>query len=178
MNLKRFFCVSILTLGFLFASFTLPNKLLKKVNKEVKNVFEVTDFELKSIKIEDDINNKLPSKIGSDNLFKIESNSKLIGYAYIDTAPSHTAKFDYLILLDKNLIIAKTKVLIYREDYGGEIGSKRWLKQFIGKTSVDSLKYEKDIIAISGATISALSMTRSVNSFLLNLDILHSNKVL
>lgn len=178
MILKRFFCVSIVVFSFLLASFTLPNKLLKKVNKEVKNVFDITDFKLKSIKIEDAINNKLPSKIGVNSLFKIESNLKLIGYAYIDKAPSKTDEFDYLILLDENLIITKTKVLVYREDYGGEIGSKRWLKQFIGKTSVDTLKYEKDIIAISGATISALSMTKSVNSFLLNLDVLHLNKVL
>ena len=76
------------------------------------------------------------------------------------------------------MIIAKTKILVYREDYGGEIGSKRWLKQFIGKKSSDKLKYEKDIIAISGATISALSMTKAVNSFLIDLAILHKNKAL
>jgi hypothetical protein len=178
MILKRLLPFLTIALSFIFVSFTLPNKLLKKVNKEIKTVFEVTNFQLKSIKIEDAINNKLPSKIGADKLFKIESDSKLIGYAFIDKAPSKTDEFDYLILLDINLIITKTKVLVYREDYGGEIGSKRWLKQFIGKTSVDTLKYEKDIIAISGATISALSMTKSVNSFLLNLDILHTNNVL
>ena len=69
-------------------------------------------------------------------------------------------------------------MLIYREDYGGEIGSKRWLRQFIGKTSKDKLKYQKDIMAISGATISASSMTIAVNAFLQNLAILHQNKVL
>ena len=159
-------------------SFTLPDKLLKKVNKEVKNVFEISNFELKLIKIEDSINNLLPKRIGNDHLFKIESNSELMGYAFVDKAASKTDEFDYLILLDKNLIIAKTKVLVYREDYGGEIGSKRWLKQFIGKSSSDKLQYEKDIIPISGATISALSMTKAVNSFLLDLDILHTNKIL
>jgi Na+-translocating ferredoxin:NAD+ oxidoreductase RnfG subunit len=178
MSLKRFYNVSILAVSILLLSFTLPNKLLKKVHKEIKSVFDITDFQLKLIKIEDSINNKLPKKIGNDHLFKIESKSKLIGYAYIDKAPSKTDEFDYLILLDTNLIITKTKVLIYRESYGGEIGSKRWLKQFIGKTSTDTLKYEKDIIAISGATISAFSMTKAVNLFLLDLNILHLNKVL
>ncbi|ARV14033.1 FMN-binding protein [Polaribacter sp. SA4-12] len=178
MILKRFFSLSIIGLSFLLFSFTLPTKLLKKVNKEVKSVFEVTDFEFKLIKIEDSINNLLPKRIGNDHLFKIESNSQLIGYAFVDKAASKTDEFDYLILLDKNLIIAKTKVLVYREDYGGEIGSKRWLKQFIGKSSSDTLQYEKDIIPISGATISALSMTKAVNSFLLDLDILHTNKIL
>ncbi|MCH3885473.1 FMN-binding protein [Tenacibaculum aquimarinum] len=100
-----------------------------------------------------------------------------MGYAYVDKAPSKTDEFDYLILLNKELIVAKTKILIYREDYGGEIGSKRWLKQFIGKTFKDTLTYEQDIIAISGATISASSMTIAVNKFLQNLAILHQNKV-
>ncbi|PQJ73217.1 FMN-binding protein [Polaribacter butkevichii] len=178
MILKRFFSISIISVSFLLVSFTLPNNLLKKVNKEVKSVFEITNFELKLIKIDDSINALLPKKIGGDHLFKIESDSQLVGYAFVDTAASKTDQFDYLILLDKNLIIAKTKVLVYREDYGGEIGSKRWLKQFIGKTFSDKLQYEKDIIPISGATISALSMTKAVNSFLLDLDILHDNKIL
>ena len=86
--------------------------------------------------------------------------------------------FDYLILLNKDLIVTKTKVLIYREDYGGEIGSKRWLKQFIGKSFSDKLTYEKDIIPISGATISAVSMTKAMNTFLQDLDILHKNEIL
>ncbi|MCL7764683.1 FMN-binding protein [Polaribacter sp. Z014] len=178
MILKRFFSLLLIGLSFLLFSFSLPNKLLKKVNKEINSTFEVEDFQLKLIKINDSVNNQLGKKIGEDHLFKIESNSKLIGYAYIDKAPSKTDEFDYLVLLDKNLIIAKTKVLVYREDYGGEIGSKRWLKQFIGKKSSDSLQYEQDIIAISGATISASSMTIAVNQFLHSLEILHINKVL
>jgi Na+-translocating ferredoxin:NAD+ oxidoreductase RnfG subunit len=178
MILKRIFSLSVIALSFFLVSFTLPNKLLKKVHKEVKNVFNVTDFKLSVIKIEESINNQLPKRIGEDHLFKIESDTILIGYAYVDKAPSKTDEFDFLILLDKDLIIAKTKVLVYREDYGGEIGSKRWLKQFIGKSTTDKLQYEKDIIPISGATISALAMTKAVNLFLLDLDILHLNKVL
>ena len=86
--------------------------------------------------------------------------------------------FDYLILLDTDLIIKKAKVLVYREDYGGEIGSRRWLKQFIGKSSSENLKYEKEIIAISGATISARAMTVAINTFLKNTTILKENNIL
>lgn len=156
----------------------MPDKLKKKVNKEIVKTFDTEEFQLKSITIDDAVNQQLSQKIKEDHLFKIEKDNKLIGYAFVDKAPSKTDEFDYLILLDSNLIIAKTKVLIYREDYGGEIGSKRWLKQFIGKKSSDSLKYERDIMAISGATISASSMTIAINSFLQNLEILHKNEVL
>jgi Na+-translocating ferredoxin:NAD+ oxidoreductase RnfG subunit len=178
MILKRFFSLAIITLSFLLVSFTLPDNLIKKVNKEIKSTFGITDFQLKLIKIDDSINNKLQKKIGNDNLFKIEKKNKIIGYAFVDKAPSKTDEFDYLILLDANLIVAKTNILVYREDYGGEIGSTRWLKQFIGKKTSDKLKYRKDIIPLSGATISANSFTNAMNQFLQSLEILHINKIL
>ena len=159
-------------------SFTLPSKLEKKVKKEIKKTFEINDFELFPIVVDTKINLRLSKKINKNQLFKILNDKELVGYAFIDKAPSKTDEFDYLILLDKDLIVTKTKILIYREDYGGEIGSKRWLKQFIGKKSSDKLTYEDNIVAISGATISAHSMTFAMNQFLQNLEILHSNKIL
>lgn len=178
MILRRFFTFLVLGLCFVFLSATLPTKIKKKVRKEITKTFTVKDFQLKPILIHDSINQKLFQKIGADHLFKIEKDDIIVGYAFVDKAPSKTDDFDYLVLLDKNLIIAKTKVLIYREDYGGEIGSKRWLQQFIGKKASEKLIYEKDIIPISGATISAYSMTTAVNTFLQNLEILHSNNIL
>ena len=156
----------------------MPDKLKKKVKKEITKTFDIKEFKLSSVVVVDSVNQKLSQKVKENHLFKIEKNDSIIGYAFVDKAPSKTDEFDYLILLDKNLIIAKTKVLIYREDYGGEIGSKRWLKQFIGKKSTDKLKYEREIMAISGATISASSMTIAINNFLHNLEILHKNEVL
>jgi hypothetical protein len=176
MKFNRFFLLLVVATTLL--SFSLPNRILKKVHKEIKKTFKVENFKIDELKISNDVNSQLSKKIGPQNLFSIQENNQLIGYAFIAKAPSKTDEFDYLILLDKELIIAKTKILIYREDYGGEIGSKRWLKQFIGKKSSDTLKYEHNIIAISGATISAYAMTDAVNTFLKDLEILHENKVL
>jgi K+-transporting ATPase c subunit len=54
------------------------------------------------------------------------------------------------------------KILVYRSAYGSEITAKRWLSQFYFKQR-DSLKYGSDIQAISGATVSASSLTENVN---------------
>ena len=170
------FLFIVTSLGLL--SFSVPKNLQKKVEKEIKKTFNVDEFSLSKVIVPEVVNNKLKGEISEENLLKITVEGKVLGFAFINKAPSKTDEFDYLVLLDKELIVIKTKILIYREDYGGEIGSKRWLKQFIGKTSKDTLKYEKDIIAISGATISASSMTIAVNTFLQNLEILHQNKVL
>lgn len=170
-------CLFVVTfLGLL--SFSVPKNLQKKVEKEIRKTFNIDEFTLNKVIVPEAVNNKLKGKISEENLLKITVDGKVLGFAFINKAPSKTDEFDYLVLLDKELIVIKTKILIYREDYGGEIGSKRWLRQFIGKTSKDTLKYEKDIIAISGATISASSMTIAVNTFLQNLEILHQNKVL
>ena len=82
-----------------------------------------------------------------------------------------------MVLFDTGLNVRKAKVLIYREDYGNEIGSKRWLKQFIGKTGADNLKYDVNVDAISGATISANSMTFAMNNLLQSITILKENNI-
>ena len=48
------------------------------------------------------------------------------------------------------------KILAYREDWGGEIRSKRWLKQF-------SNREIEDVQAISGATISVNSLKTDIS---------------
>ncbi len=159
-------------------AFGLPKNIQKKVDKEIKEHYNIDDFSLTSVSIASDIKKNLPSKFEQDNLFKIEKDKKLLGYAYVAQAPSKTAQFDYFVLLDKDLIVITTRVLMYREEYGGEIGSKRWLKQFEGKKSSDELKYGDNIMAISGATISVRSMTNAMNDLLQSLKILHSKKIL
>ena len=93
----------------------------------------------------------------------------LLGYAFLGTAPSKTDTFEYLVLFDPDLIIKKVNVLVYREDYGGEIGSNRWLKQFIGIPKNTNLIVGKNVAAISGATISVYSMTNAINQLLIDL---------
>lgn len=169
-----FFSIFTLTL----MSFDLPKNINKKVTKEIKSVYEVTDFKLNSVSISSEYTKNLYSIIDSTTLFQIIEKESIIGYAYVAKAPSKTDHFDYLVLFDKDFIIKKAKVLVYREDYGAEIGSKRWLKQFIGKEKNSDLKYERDIIAISGATISARSMTIAVNNLLRSIGQLQEQKVL
>ena len=166
-----------LVLIFMLASFGLPKNIKKKVDKEIISVFEITEFSTEMIIVSNETNTILPTKINQDNLFKINNNKTVIGYFYVGKAPSKTDQFDYLVVFDKELNVVKAKVLIYREDYGNEIGSKRWLNQFIGKTSADSLKYGQNIDAISGATISANSMTFAMSNLLKTIEILKKKNV-
>jgi len=159
-------------------SFSLPESIQKKVDSEVKTTYNLEYFELNSLIISAEIAKVLFSTFVNNNFFEIKTENTLIGYAYIGKAPSKTDEFEYLVLFDNDLIIKKAKVLVYREDYGGEIGSKRWLKQFLGKSPNVELKYGDNIAAISGATLSVKSMTLAINNLLKSIKILHENNII
>jgi Na+-translocating ferredoxin:NAD+ oxidoreductase RnfG subunit len=158
MKAKKYKLVILIFL--LLGSLNSYSQISKKADREIKKVFSIEKYELSKAvdhKIEDFLTKRL---------LKISNDSNKIGYAYFGTAPSQTKYFDYLVLFDQNLIIKSIKILVYREDYGGEIESKNWLSQFLGKSIVDRFIYRKNIAAISGATISVNSLTEAVNDIL------------
>ncbi|MEZ4857190.1 MAG: FMN-binding protein [Flavobacteriaceae bacterium] len=169
--LKYIFILSFFSL--FFSSFLVPEKVEKKANKEIEKFFEIDNFSKEPLTFPTKVSEKLTATFSENNFFRIKNGNTLLGYGYIGNAPSKTATFDYLVLFDKEFIITKSKVLIYREEYGGEIGSKRWLQQFEGTSSkTPELLLIKDIIPISGATISASSMTQAINQLLESIKIL------
>ncbi len=166
----------VLVLGLLaLFAFSLPKGVNKRVLKEVEKTFEVSDFTLEPITVSDDLNGQLPVKISGENLYRIENSESLLGYAFVDEAPSKTAVFDYLVLFNQNVEVINTKVLVYREEYGGEIGSKRWLKQFLGMTGGDRVDSDTNIDVISGATISVNSMTKAMDNLFQTIGVLQQN---
>lgn len=156
-------------------SFGLFKGLEKKIDREIKEEFEVTHYTHEGVEVSEELQQKLPSRVSKENFFRIKNEGKLLGYVYLDQAPSKTAEFDYLVIFDKDLAIARAKVLVYREEYGGEIGSRRWLRQFTGKSKASELGH---IAAISGATISVRSMKKAVKDILTSVEILQKNQVL
>ncbi|SDW87162.1 FMN-binding domain-containing protein [Lutibacter oricola] len=165
--------------GFLLiSSFTVTNRVEKLIQKEIKSVFSIETYTKETISVSKEINETLPIKISEENFFKIVSNKELKGYYFISKGFGKTDYFDFIVIFNKDLIVTKIKVLVYREDHGGEIGSRRWLKQFIGLKTDKKINYQDDITAISGATLSAKSITNQVNKILKTVHILHQQKQL
>ncbi len=172
--LKKVLLVAFICVGFSFAQ----DRLEEKFYKAIRGTYEVENFDVKEIEASAEINKKLPAKTGNENLFQIFSEGNSIGYAYLGKAPSKKKEFDYVVMFDNDLIIKKSKVLIYRENYGQQIGTQRWLRQFIGMSPASEVKYGENIAAIGGATISASSMARAVNKVLKTMQILQEEKVI
>lgn len=148
------------------------------IRNEIYLVLNIDSYTNKKITVSGSLLNELPLDLTHNNFFEIHRKNLKVGYYYFGKAFGKADYFDYLVIFDANLIIEKVKVLTYREERGAEIASKRWLSQFNGKTTSQFLHYKKDIVAISGATISASSLTREVNKLLQTITILKENKLL
>ena len=152
-------------------------KLDKRIHREIEKTFEVAHYTLEPLDIPEGLNSELPAAM-KRGFRKIINNEDLLGYVFVGFAPSKTAEFDYLVLFDTKVHVVHTKVLIYREDYGGEIGSKRWLRQFYGMDGNDRVSHETNIDAISGATISVRSMTRAMDNLFQSVGMLQKKGIL
>ena len=150
--MKRF---SILLLLFVFSINLMAERpeVSKKFEKELSRHFDSESIEITEIK---------EISKNDDLFFKVFNGEKELGLVVLTSAKGRYDMFDYMIVYNQNLEIELIKILVYRSDYGSEITAKRWLSQFYIKKA-DSLKYGSDIQAISGATFSAISLTKNVN---------------
>ena len=167
--MKLFLCI--LTFVCWSSVEVIPKQFLKKIDKEILEVFQIQSYGKEIVQLDEASLVGLSPSFDPNFFFKITGEQgEDLGYFYFGNAPSKADTFDFLVIFDNDLIIKKIKILAYREDYGGEISSKRWLEQFSGYSRQDSLRYGSEIKAISGATISAQSMTHAVNELLKNIS--------
>lgn len=174
--MKKIIYIGILSV--IISGFTISKRVEAMIQREIKSVFKVENYSKETISVSEEMNAQLPVEVTDENFFRIRSNGELLGYYYYGSAFGKADYFDFIVIFDKDLMVSKVKMLVYREDHGGEIGSKRWLKQFIGQSSDSKLEYQKDIVGISGATISAKSMTYKMNKVLKTIHILAAEQKL
>ena len=88
------------------------------------------------------------------------------GYAIITEEIGKFHPFTFIVGVDMDGEITNIAVLIYRESRGGEIAKKRFLYQFMGKSFKNPIRINKDIINITGATMSVQYMCAGVRKVL------------
>jgi Na+-translocating ferredoxin:NAD+ oxidoreductase RnfG subunit len=72
--------------------------------------------------------------------------------------------------------VAGVAIMAYREPYGGEVRSRRFLRQFDGKRIDDPLVPSRDIRNITGATLSAKAIGRGIKKAIAVLEISRENE--
>ncbi len=94
------------------------------------------------------------------------SEDRFVGFFIIDYVIGKHLVIDYAVALEPEGRVRLVEIMVYRESYGGEINSRSWLEQFVGKTSRDPLAVDRDIRNISGATLSSHHVTEGIRRVL------------
>jgi Na+-translocating ferredoxin:NAD+ oxidoreductase RnfG subunit len=108
-------------------------------------------------------------RIDSLAVLRIHGAAGVIGYAVVRNVLGKDQPITFLVAVDSASVLRDVDILVYREPYGGEVAYDAWRRQFRGKTPNDPLEIGKDIRSISGATISANSVTLGVRRALADL---------
>lgn len=89
-----------------------------------------------------------------------------MGFFILDYVIGKHLVIDYAVALEPDGKVKQVEILQYREPYGDEIRSPDWLAQFIGKSSTDTVEVNKDVVNISGATLSSHHVTEGIKRVL------------
>ena len=95
-----------------------------------------------------------------------EKKGKVDGWAFIQHTIGKHKPMTYMVGVDDQGEVFGIEVLVYRESRGSEVRKKRFNYQYEGKTAYDPIRINRDIINISGATMSVRSMSAGVKRVL------------
>ena len=97
-------------------------------------------------------------------------NDGLAGVLFVDHVIGKHEVIDYVVALTPEGSVGQIEILEYRESHGGGIRGAKWRAQFKGKRDGDSLRLNKDIYNISGATMSCRHITEGVRRVLASFE--------
>lgn len=95
-----------------------------------------------------------------------ETQGKVDGYAIVQNTIGKHRPITYMVGVDVEGEVMNFEVLVYREARGNEIAKKRFNYQYHGKDARDPIRINRDIINISGATMSVRSASAGVKRVL------------
>jgi H+/Na+-translocating ferredoxin:NAD+ oxidoreductase subunit G len=99
-----------------------------------------------------------------------ETGASVDGYAMVHNTIGKHKPMTYMVGVDQKGHVISVELLVFREARGSEVGKKRFNYQYEGKTVVDPIRINRDIINISGATMSVRSMSAGVKRVLVLVD--------
>lgn len=99
-----------------------------------------------------------------------ETSEKIDGYAMVHNTIGKHKHMTYMVGVDAAGACSDVELLVFREARGSEVGRKRFNVQYEGKTVLDPIRINKDIINITGATMSVRSISAGVKRVLVLID--------
>lgn len=123
---------------------------------------ERVDF--KRVAVDKGLRKQVEGKLGrrlpkANYTFYVASSAGQVdGYALFDEQLGQHEMISFATFFDAQGRITRVEVVAYREPYGDGIRTRRFRQQFLGRDATSGFRPNRDIDAVSGATISSESM--------------------
>lgn len=166
-ELKRYLTEQEMSMAEVFLTEENAVKLMfpksERIKKELLRV--PTD---KKMTVEERIGWKFPED--AFDVYIGETGTQVDGYALVQHTIGKHKPMTYMVGVDARGRVSNVELLVFREARGSEVRTKRFNVQYEGKTVLDPVRINKDIINISGATMSVRSMTAGIKRVLVLID--------
>lgn len=166
-DLKRFLTQAELNHAEVFMSEEEAVKIMLPESKRIRKELIRLTGEKKEL-IEERIGWKFPEQ--AFEVYIGETGDKIDGYAMLHNTIGKHKHMTYMVGVDSTGACSDVELLVFREARGSEVGRKRFNVQYEGKTVLDPIRINKDIINISGATMSVRSISAGVKRVLVLID--------
>jgi Na+-translocating ferredoxin:NAD+ oxidoreductase RnfG subunit len=98
------------------------------------------------------------------------------GVAIIDVEPGKWGPVEFITAMDVKGTVKKVRVMSYQEQRGRPIARNSFMNQYRGKSSSSLMEVGKDIVGVSGATISSRAATFAVKKAIVIYEEVYLNK--
>lgn len=98
----------------------------------------------------------------------------LLGYAIISEEIGKYRPITFMVGITADFKVGQVAVLVYRESRGSEVRRSRFLRQYRGKSPADPIRINRDIINVTGATMSVRALNFGVKKVLILTKLLYS----
>lgn len=147
-----------------------------------KALFPAAEIERKDVPATPALRESLKAKLGRLQptvwepayvTFAARQNGSIVGYAVVVDEIGKVNPFTLIVSATPDFRARDVAVMVYRETRGGEVAQRRFLAQYKGKRSTDPIQLDRDIIGISGATLSVHGANRAVHKALAVLELVY-----
>jgi hypothetical protein len=166
-ELKRYLTEQEMTMAEVFLTEEDALKLMFPKSERIRKDFIRLTPE-KKIQIEERIGWKFPEE--AFETYIGETGTQVDGYALVQNTIGKHKHMTYMVGVDNKGACTNVELLVFREAKGSEVRTKRFNVQYEGKTVHDPIRINKDIINISGATMSVRSISAGVKRVLVLVD--------
>ena len=152
------------------------------VEQAPKSMFPGAEIERKDVPSTPEFKERLKARLGRVTptvweptyvTFAASQGGKPVGYAVVVDEIGKVNPFTLIVAVTHEFRVQGVAVMVYREPRGGEITQKRFLAQYKGKRSDDPILLDRDIVGISGATLSVIGANRAVHKALAVLELVY-----